>query len=167
MLVQAFGDRWQDRYSDFQRTPIAAASIGQVHRAVLHDGTQVAVKIQFPGIAKSITADIGYIKALLTMSSLLPKGLFLDNSMRILSRELQEECDYIREAQACKRFYALLGGDESPFSVPKVIESLSTDRILTLQYMSGKPLTQLRQASQALRDHVRTIYDLPPVISLK
>lgn len=136
---------------------MAAASIGQVHRATLHDGTQVAVKIQFPGIAKSITADVGYIKSLLTVSSLLPRGLFLDKSIGVLSRELQEECDYTREASACRRFYSLLNGVDSPFTVPRVIDSLSTDRILTLEYMHGKPLSQMRQASQSLRDHVSLI----------
>lgn len=132
---------------------MAAASIGQVHRATLHDGRKVAVKIQFPGIAKSIESDISYLKALLTMSALLPRGLFLDNSLRILSRELKEECDYIREGDACTQFGQLLQGDKD-YRVPAVVESLTTERVLTLEYMDGKPLAHMRNADQKLRDHV-------------
>jgi aarF domain-containing kinase len=124
-----------------------------VHRATLNDGTQVAVKIQFPGIAKSIDADIGYLKTLLSISFALPPGLFLENSLRVLSRELHEECDYLREADACIRFKTLLQGD-SAFAVPTVHEHLSTRRVLTMDFMYGTPLKSLRNASQSVRDYV-------------
>lgn len=132
---------------------MAAASIGQVHRATLHDGSPVAVKIQFPGIAQSIDADIGYLKTLLTMSFILPRGLFLENSLKILSQELHEECDYLREANACEHFRLLLNEDPA-FAVPLVHKHVTTRRVLTMDYMPGVPLRSLKDASQSLKDHV-------------
>lgn len=153
ILKEELGPSWRQSFSSFEETPVAAASIGQVHRATLPDGSQVAVKIQFPGIAQSIDSDIGYLKSLLTISFMLPPGLFLDNSLRVLSRELHEECDYGREAGACTQFQQLLRSDPS-FSVPSIKAVLSTQRILTMDYMQGTPLKALQSASQAIRDHV-------------
>jgi aarF domain-containing kinase len=91
VLCTSLGETWADKFTSFDRIPFAAASIGQVHQAVLapsqspsgEDGKRVAVKIQFPNIANSIASDLGYVKMVLTAGSLLPRGLFLDRTIQV------------------------------------------------------------------------------------
>ena len=90
VLTSAFGPSWADNFTSFDRVPFAAASIGQVHNAVLRPSAsptgraeRVAVKVQFPNIANSIASDLGYVKLLLTAGYLLPKGLFLDRTVQV------------------------------------------------------------------------------------
>ena len=94
VLRTSLGETWADNFISFDRIPFAAASIGQVHHAVLspnqnpsggEDGQRVAVKIQFPNIANSIASDLGYVKMILTAGSLLPRGLFLDRTIQVCS----------------------------------------------------------------------------------
>lgn len=89
-MTFALGPSWAKNFTSFDRIPFAAASIGQVHGAVLRASTsptgreeRVAVKIQFPDIANSIASDLGYVKLLLTAGQLLPKGLFLDRTIQV------------------------------------------------------------------------------------
>lgn len=90
VLTSALGPSWADSFTSFDRVPFAAASIGQVHNAVLRASAsptgreeRVAVKVQFPNIANSIASDLGYVKLLLTAGQLLPKGLFLDRTVQV------------------------------------------------------------------------------------
>src|ERR1700720_2639816 len=90
VLTTSLGPNYSTYFTSFDRIPFAAASIGQVHRAVLSASSsptrkeeKVAVKIQFPNIVNSIESDLGYVKMLLTAGSLLPKGLFLDRTIQV------------------------------------------------------------------------------------
>ena len=91
-LVQQLGPEWREKLSEFDYIPIAAASIGQVHRAKLLDGTEVAMKIQYPGVADSIESDLNNLKRLISMTNLLPPGLFIDQIMAVAREELLVEC---------------------------------------------------------------------------
>lgn len=133
--------------------PFAAASIGQVHSGTLPDGREVAVKIQFPGVADSIDSDISTLRSLLTFSALLPRGLYLDNTLRVMKRELRQECDYEREAESGRRFARHLAGDPH-LAVPEVIDEFSSPRVLTTEMMYGKPLAKSTHLSQETKDHV-------------
>ncbi|GMG56244.1 unnamed protein product [Ambrosiozyma monospora] len=115
------GDGWRGRlFASFNDVPIAAASIGQVHRAVTRkELEQVVVKVQYPGVADSIDSDLDNMLTLLTASRMLPPGLFLDKSVANARVELKWECDYIREATNIVRMSELLK-DETDFVVPKV-----------------------------------------------
>jgi aarF domain-containing kinase len=77
-LINQLGINWRLKFKEFDNIPIAAASIGQVHKAILHDGTEVAMKIQYPGVAESIESDLINLKRLVTMTNILPPGLFID-----------------------------------------------------------------------------------------
>jgi len=92
-MEKSFGPQWKDRFENFDMRPFASASIGQVHKAILKNGTAVAVKVQFPGVADSIDADLNAIRQLLVFSNLLPKGLFLDNLITEIKFELKNECN--------------------------------------------------------------------------
>lgn len=143
--------------------PFAAASIGQVHSAVLSDdsphasnyprGMRLAVKVQFPGVRASIKSDLGNLKWLLAASAVLPRGLYLDNTIRVLERELDEECDYVREAEHGSRMRSLLA--ESPdFDTPRVVTELCGPMVLTTEFMQGRPLTEAIELGQGARDAV-------------
>ncbi|WVR08273.1 hypothetical protein IAU60_005320 [Kwoniella sp. DSM 27419] len=156
VMREEFGSDWQSLFTTFERTPIASASIGQVHRATLaSDGTAVAVKIQFPGVASSIESDLSNLSLLLRSSALLPKGLYLQNTIAVMRRELQDECDYVKEAAAGRKFGDLLAKDDY-FTVPKVVEEATTGRVLTTEWMDGKPLSKVKGLSQEERDRIGT-----------
>ncbi|KIR60187.1 Atypical/ABC1/ABC1-A protein kinase [Cryptococcus bacillisporus CA1873] len=144
VLREELGADWETSlFAQFERTPIASASIGQVHRATLKTtGQRVAVKIQFPGVASSIESDLSNLSLLLRTSALLPKGLYLQNTIAVMRRELEDECDYIREAAAGKKFAQLLAGDPF-FVVPRVVDEATTGKVLTTEWMDGKPLSRI------------------------
>ena len=96
-MVAELGPDWRANFLKFEEKPFSAASIGQVHRATTLAGADVVVKVQYPGVAESISSDLGYLRSLLTASSFLPKGLFLDNTIKVATSELNWECDYVRE----------------------------------------------------------------------
>uniref|UniRef100_A0A8D0A5N0 Coenzyme Q8B n=1 Tax=Sander lucioperca TaxID=283035 RepID=A0A8D0A5N0_SANLU len=104
VLVEELGPGWREKLSSFEDKPFAAASIGQVHHGVLKDGREIAMKIQYPGVAESIHSDINNLMSVLKMSVVLPGGLFADDSLAVLQRELAWECDYKREAECAKKF---------------------------------------------------------------
>ncbi|THV05083.1 ABC1-domain-containing protein [Dendrothele bispora CBS 962.96] len=143
-MQSSLGPEWMSNFDSFDRIPFAAASIGQVHSAVLAASVSptgkpapVAVKIQFPNIVDSISSDLGYINMLLTAGRLLPKGLFLDRTMQVMKQELAEECDYKREASFIQLFGSsqFLGTDPR-FKVPWAWEG-STDRVLVMERVNG------------------------------
>lgn len=147
------GPDWRERLEYFEEKPFAAASIGQVHLGRLWDGREVAMKIQYPGVAQSINSDVHNIMAALSFSRALPDGLFPEHLIQVMSRELALECDYIREAQCAQRFKSLLKG-HSFFVVPEVIKELSSRRVLTLTLVSGFPLDKASDLDQDLRNQI-------------
>lgn len=144
VLEEELGSDWQSKMKEFDFQPIAAASIGQVHRAVLHDGTRVVMKVQYPGVARSIKSDLGNLKRLMQIIDVFPKGLYLDEAMKNAEEELTLECDYKREAANQERFRELLK-DETGVFVPPVIKELSSSRILTTVQVEGVPIDKLSE----------------------
>ncbi|RCI07482.1 hypothetical protein L249_4519 [Ophiocordyceps polyrhachis-furcata BCC 54312] len=156
VLVDNLGADWQDLFLEFEETPMAAASIGQVHKAVLKSsGKTVAVKIQFPGVAASIDSDLDNLGLLLKATKLLPKGLYLDKTIDNARVELGWECDYEREAQCAKRYKELLRGDDA-FLAPGIHPEASGKRVLTMDFMDGIAVTQVQSLTQEQRDWVGT-----------
>jgi aarF domain-containing kinase len=138
---------------------MASASIGQVHSAVLAStGMPVAVKVQFPGVEDSISSDLNNLSLLLRGSAVLPRGLFLNNTVKVFRGELADECNYEKEAENGRRMREYLK-DEPFFEVPRVVEELSTRRVLTTELMSGRPLSEIKGFSQELRDKVSSEWD--------
>lgn len=120
MLREEFGDEWREKFAEFHDTPFAAASIGQVHWGKLQTGEEVAVKIQYPGVAKGIESDIDNLVGIIKVWDMFPKGMFLDNLIRVAKRELAWEVDYVREAECTRKFRELLA-PYPEYYVPKVI----------------------------------------------
>ncbi|KAI8339637.1 ABC1 family-domain-containing protein [Chlamydoabsidia padenii] len=152
VMADELGKDWLSNFSEFDPIPIAAASIGQVHAATLaSNGQPVVIKIQYPGVATSIDSDLSNLKALVTFSNLLPRGLYLDNTIKVTKQELAWECDYQREANNALRFGQLLK-DDSRYKVPRVIEELSTSRILVSERLYGQVLSKATEESQEIRN---------------
>jgi aarF domain-containing kinase len=156
VLRANLGDEWRDLFESFEDVPIAAASIGQVHKAVLKSGEAVAVKIQYPGVASSISSDLNNLSVLLTASRLLPRGLFLDKTISNARTELGWECDYTREADYQTRFRDFLKDDTDAFRVPKVFPEACGREVLTAELMHGVGVTKLKNLSQEQRDWIGT-----------
>ncbi|XP_038585126.1 atypical kinase COQ8A, mitochondrial-like isoform X2 [Micropterus salmoides] len=152
-ICSDLGPNWRDKLEYFEEKPFAAASIGQVHLARLKDGREVAMKIQYPGVAKSIDSDVNNIMTALSLSNALPEGLFPEHLIEVMSRELALECDYIREAKCAKKFQELLK-DHPFFYVPDVIDELSSPHVLTTTLVPGFPLDQATDLSQELRNEI-------------
>jgi len=136
MLKQELGVNWRDRFQEFDDKPIAAASIGQVHKAITKDGKHVAVKVQYPGVAESIDSDLQNLKTLITYLNLLPKTMYVDNLLHHTKIELKEECDYLLEAQKQMDMKELFKNKKGYF-VPGVISELTTRRVLTSDWVDG------------------------------
>ncbi|KAI6295467.1 hypothetical protein MCOR33_007617 [Pyricularia grisea] len=164
VLATNLGSEWRDLFETFEEKPIAAASIGQVHRATLkpqEEGSmpvEVAVKIQFPGVADSINSDLDNLAMLLAATKLLPKGLYLDKTIANARTELAWECDYEREAECAQRYRTLLAGDEEAvFAVPRVFPAASGKQVLTMEFMHGIGVTRgIHSFTQEQRDRIGT-----------
>ncbi|KAJ5302186.1 hypothetical protein PENANT_c008G08490 [Penicillium antarcticum] len=156
VLTDNLGPNWRDLFTTFNEVPMAAASIGQVHSAVLAStGEPVAVKVQYPGVADSIDSDLNNLSILLTASRLLPKGLYLDKTIANARTELAWECDYIREAEGAAKFRLLLA-DDPVFVVPETIPSASGKQVLTMEMLNGVAVTKIQDFTQSQRDWIGT-----------
>lgn len=152
-LNSDLGPHWRDKLESFEERPFAAASIGQVHLARMKDGREVAMKIQYPGVAQSINSDVNNLMTVLNMSNALPEGLFPDHLIHVMRKELALECDYIREAQCAKKFRELLK-DDPFFYVPEVIDELCSGHVLTTELVPGFPLDKAESLSQELKNEI-------------
>ncbi len=153
VLRSEWGQDWHRHFAQFDVRPIAAASIGQVHRARLKSGEVLAIKVQYPGIAQSIDSDVANLGRLIRLSGLLPKGFDIAPYLDEARAQLHEEADYAAEAGHLVRFRSLLEGEER-FVIPEFYEPLSTSRILSMSYIKSAPIEDLTDAPQEDRDQV-------------
>jgi predicted unusual protein kinase regulating ubiquinone biosynthesis (AarF/ABC1/UbiB family) len=140
VLVADLGESWRDNFADFDDNPAAAASIGQVHRAIWHDGRPVAVKIQYPGAGKALISDFTQLSRLGRLFGVLMPGLDVKPLLDELRRRVAEELDYRLEA-ASQEAFADAYADDADFLVPHVIAA--TDRVLVSEWMDGTPLSKI------------------------
>ncbi|WP_271143492.1 AarF/ABC1/UbiB kinase family protein [Brevundimonas sp. NIBR10] len=151
VLAREWDPDWRTRFQRFDLHPIAAASIGQVHRAITRDGRDLAIKVQYPGVRESIDSDVDNVAALLRMSGTLPKGLDIAPLLSEAKRQLAEEADYEREGRQLMLFERLLA-DTPGVVVPTLDPQLTTSRILAMTFLSGRSIETLETGSQEARD---------------
>ena len=155
-LNRRWGRGWEDRFETFDFTPMAAASIGQVHRGRTIDGRDLAIKVQYPGVRDSIDSDVDNIATLMRVSGVVPKTLDVTSILAEAKRQLHEEADYEREGRYLARFGALLA-DEADFRVPALHADLTRSSVLAMSHVAGVPIETLAEASQEERDRVVTL----------
>jgi predicted unusual protein kinase regulating ubiquinone biosynthesis (AarF/ABC1/UbiB family) len=155
LLGREYGKGWERRFVDFDFEPTASASIGQVHRALTSDGRDIALKIQYPGVAKSIDSDVDNLAMFLNIARLLPRELDVSDIVDEAKRQLRQEADYLTEAANLERYRTLLADDER-FVVPRVHHDLSTRRILAMDWIEGQSLDRLvrMEVPQETRDWI-------------
>jgi predicted unusual protein kinase regulating ubiquinone biosynthesis (AarF/ABC1/UbiB family) len=155
VLNAEWGAGWYGRFARFDLRPFAAASIGQVHRARMPDGRDLAIKVQYPGVRASIDSDIDNVAALLRLPGIVPRDMDLVPILNEAKRQLHMEADYLAEGRHLSAFHALLSGSDV-FRLPELHQDLSTPQVLAMSYIESQPLDALTDAPQALRDHVAT-----------
>ena len=131
---------WLKNFDSFHVVPFASASIGQVHKAVLKNGSKVAIKIQFPNIRKTIKNDLNSLKFFINKSRLLPEDFNLNHYFKLCENQLIAESDYKLEAENIHKFSTLCRAKDH-LKVPKVMEKFSTDEILTMSFEEGFELS--------------------------
>ncbi|MDP5030876.1 AarF/ABC1/UbiB kinase family protein [Paraglaciecola sp.] len=155
LLTQQWGVDWRKRFIQFPLKPIAAASIGQVHKVIDDDLNLLAIKIQYPGIKQSIDSDVDNVATLINMTGLLPKKLNLTPLLIEAKKQLHDEANYVLEGQRLAQ-YAQIVADDDAFLMPRLAPALSSDVVLAMTYIEGKPIEDLQTAPQVLKDKVIT-----------
>ena len=141
-LEKEYGKNWNKRFKEFDLMPIAAASIGQVHRAVLPGGEEVAVKLQYPGVANSITVDLNNFMLLSNAFQLFPKAVFIDSIIETIKKDFEEECDYLIEAKKQNDYKQFVSYCDDLY-VPKVFMDYTTKRSLCMEFIHGVHIDEI------------------------
>jgi hypothetical protein len=153
VLTAEWGAGWQGKFTRFEVRPVAAASIGQVHRAVTRAGAVLAVKVQFPGVAASIDSDNATLGRFLRVPGVLPQGMEIGQLQEDARAQLHDEADYLHEAEALAQFGRLLAGAPG-LRVPGLSAEFTTGRVLAMEFVDSAPIDALALAPQAQRDAV-------------
>ncbi|QFG25051.1 AarF/ABC1/UbiB kinase family protein [Actinomadura sp. WMMB 499] len=156
VLAQALGDDWRDSFAEFDDEPAAAASIGQVHKAVWHDGRTVAVKVQYPGAGKALISDFNQLARVGRLFGVLMPGLDVKTMLAELKERVVEELDYEIEAESqtiIREAYL----DDPDFYIPEVIAQAGD--VLVTEWMDGTPLSKIiAEGDQETRNHAALLY---------
>ena len=140
VLAKELGEHWRDNFAEFNDTPAASASIGQVHKGLWRDGRAVAVKIQYPGAKEALISDLNQIQRFAEIFQLLLPGVEMKPLLEELKARIIEEVDYRYEASAQSACFEAYKGD-SDIAIPEVI--MATDRVLVSQWLEGTPLSKV------------------------
>ncbi|MFN8202816.1 MAG: AarF/ABC1/UbiB kinase family protein [Solirubrobacteraceae bacterium] len=156
VLEQEYGERLDDVFETFDPVPIAAASIGQVYQATLPDGRCVAVKVQYPGVAQAVRADMQNLGMILRLMKSVAPGLDPKAIGDEIRARIDEELDYELEASN-QRALARIYRDHPFIVVPEVVTSLSHERVVVSEFVSGRGFEELKQLPQDERDRLGEI----------
>lgn len=140
VMAAQLGEHWRGLFQRFDMEPVAAASIGQVHRAVWSDGRDVAVKIQYPGAAKALMSDLNQISAVTRVSTAWVPGIDMGPILRELKERMGEETDYLLEARMQEGFHAAYA-DSDAVRIPAMI--VATEQVLVGEWLDGTPLSRI------------------------
>jgi predicted unusual protein kinase regulating ubiquinone biosynthesis (AarF/ABC1/UbiB family) len=147
------GPGWEQHFQTFEPQASAAASLGQVHKAVDLQGTLLAVKLQYPEMGAAVEADLAQLRFILKSFEMMNGSLETEDLQTEIGDRLREELDYQREARHMKLFQEILKKFPD-VQVPRVVESLSTSRLLTMSWLEGKKLLHFKEAPQEVRNDI-------------
>ena len=153
VLKAEWGAEWRKHFRWFNPRPIAAASIGQVHKALTRDGQELAIKVQYPGVAKSIDSDVDNVVTLLKVAGFAPPELEMEKLMAAAKKQLHEEADYQREGAQMQLYREQLA-DVPGFVVPRLHEGLTRGSILAMSFEEGANIEELGNEPAERRDEV-------------
>ena len=147
------GPDWQTRFESFEKEAAAAASLGQVHKALANNSQLLACKLQYPDMRSAIDTDLQQLRIIFGIYERYDPSIQTKNIQAELAERLHEELDYAREAKHCK-LYAHMLADEAGVHVPEVINDLSTDRLLTTTWLKGAKILSFKDAPQDIRNTI-------------
>jgi predicted unusual protein kinase regulating ubiquinone biosynthesis (AarF/ABC1/UbiB family) len=147
------GENWRTRFASFDLDAAAAASLGQVHRAQIHDGAALACKLQYPDMASAVEADLGQLKTLLSLFKTMDGSIDSSEAIEEVSERLREELDYERELKHMRLFASLYAHDPR-IKTPLPVEALSTKRLLSMSWLEGRGLMSWLDEPQELRNRI-------------
>ena len=154
-MMAELGKDWQSRFESFERKPAAAASLGQVHRATSLDGARLACKLQYPDMQSAVEADLRQLEWLFALHRRMDPAIDTTEIAKEIGARVREELDYRREAKHVA-LYRLMLADQPLVRVPKVWPDLSTGRLLTLDWLEGRPLLAYKGADLESRNRLGT-----------
>ncbi len=154
MMVE-LGPDWETRFKSFDRTPAAAASLGQVHKAVSHEGVALACKLQYPDMKSAVEADLGQLGVILGLQRRISPEIDTTEIAKELGERLREELDYDREARQTALYRMMLKGEDA-VRVPETFPDLSTGRLLTMTWLDGNRLLTYLDHDLADRNRIAT-----------
>ncbi|MCZ8184500.1 MAG: AarF/ABC1/UbiB kinase family protein [Beijerinckiaceae bacterium] len=152
-MAAELGPDWLSRFGSFEKEPAAAASLGQVHRATLPDGTPVACKLQYPDMESAVEADLNQLNLLFSLHRQMDRAIDTSEIKVEIGARIREELDYGREAKHAK-LYAHMLADEPLIRVPPIIEPLSTRRLLTMGWLEGEKILNFKEADKETRNRL-------------
>ncbi len=147
------GTDWEKKFASFEKDAAAAASLGQVHKAVSHDGQRLACKLQYPDMQSAIDADLNQLRIIFSIYEIYDKAIQTGQIHAELSERLREELDYALEAKYTK-LYAYMLKDEKGVHVPSVIDDLSTPCLLTSSWLDGERILTFKDADTEVRNQI-------------
>ncbi|MBL8558855.1 MAG: AarF/ABC1/UbiB kinase family protein [Hyphomonadaceae bacterium] len=150
------GPEWETKFQSFEREAVAAASLGQVHRAVLPDGRAVACKLQYPEMASAVESDIGQMQGIIGLVKRMNRLVDPTEMGLEIADRLREELDYAREARHIA-LYRLMLAERPDIRPPEPVPELSTKRLLTMSWLEGRPLRTFLDADQETRNRIATL----------
>ena len=152
-MKSELGPNWQEKFQSFEKEAVAAASLGQVHKAITHEGQNIACKLQYPDMQSAIEADLNQLKIIFSLYGRYDRSIQTDEIYTELSERLKEELDYTREAKNEKMYHYMLR-DENNVHVPDIIDDLSTERLLCSTWLDGEKILNFKQAPQEQRNEI-------------
>jgi len=144
-MIAELGPDWAARFKSFETQPAASASLGQVHRAVAHDGQPLAAKLQYPDMQSAVEADLNQLKVVFALHARMNPAVETGEILKEVSARLREELDYDLEARHTA-LYGAIFGDEPRIRVPAIVPTLSTKRLLTMGWLEGRRLMDYKEA---------------------
>lgn len=147
------GPDWRSRFKSFEATSSASASLGQVHKAVAHDGRLLAVKLQYPDMQSAVAADLGQLRVVFALHARMDPAVETGEILKEISERLREELDYELEARHTALYGLIFSGDPL-IRVPEILPELSTKRLLAMTWLEGRRLLDYKEASLEDRNQI-------------
>ena len=154
-MTAELGTDWQSKFASFEKQAAAAASLGQVHKAIAHDGRDLACKLQYPDMQSAVEADLDQLNVLMSVYKRMDNALDTSEMGKEIAARLREELDYVREAKHMALYRNMLSSVDE-IHVPDVLDELSTGRLLTMTWLTGESVLAYKDADLETRNRIAT-----------
>ena len=152
-MISELGVDWNDCFKDFDYSPFAAASLGQVHKAVTNESREIVCKLQYPDMNSAVEADLKQLDVIFKINKNLGPAIGTDQIRKEIAERLREELDYKREGTHMKLFGEILK-DYNDIKIPELVDDLCTEKLLVMTYLPGEPLMNFKNSSQSVRNKI-------------